>query len=168
MLKKMTKLAAAVCMAALALALCAGCLGANAQVDEASKQYRTYMSQVNQIMVELDENLASFTDAVSRNDVVNMSSQLDQALKSLDRLDSLDVPSSMADIQKGYKEAASTLETALGDYVALYTEADAAVQAGTAKWSDYAEVIASIQERYDEGIKLLQDTDALAAKAGTL
>ena len=166
MAKRITKLAAVACMAVLVLAL-SGCFGQPSQANDPNRQYRTYMSQVNQIMVEFEEGLASFNEAVSRNDVVNMGNQLDQALKSLDKLETLEAPSSMANVHKDYVDAAGKLETALRDYVDVYTEIDAAVKAEKADWSDYKDRIATIQERYDEGVKALEEADAAAAKAGT-
>jgi len=168
MTKTIARIAAFICAAVMASAVLAGCFGSNMQVNDQSRAYRTYMSQVNQIMVELDESLDSFTDAVSRNDTVNMESVLDQALKTLDKLDGLEVPAALKDVHKGYMDAADTLEGALRDYSALYVEIDAAAQnEKSADWDDYAERIAQIQTKYDEGVKALQAADEAAAKAGT-
>lgn len=167
MTKTIAKIAALMCAAVMVSAVLAGCFGSNAQVDEKSRAYRTYMSQVNQVMVELEESLGAFTDAVSRNDVVNMGSQLDQALKSLDKLAGLKVPDAMKDVQKEYVEATDTLEAALRDYAALYTEIDGAIQNDTsADWSDYQDRIDQVQAKYDEGVKALEAADEAAAKAG--
>ena len=167
MAKTMTRIGAVACMVALALAMLAGCYGSASQTDDPNRQYRTYLSQVNQIMAELDDSLDAFADAVSRNDVVNMGNQLDASLKVIDKLDGLDVPAAMASIHKSYVEATGTLEAALRDYTALYAEIDGAVQGDEADWDDYAERIAAIQKEYDEGVKALKEADEAAAKAGT-
>ena len=166
MVQRIAKAGAALCAAMLMGALLAGCFGSG-QTEDPNRQYRTYLSQVNQIMSEFDESLEGFTDAVSRNDVVTMGSQLDQALKTLDKLDGLNVPASMGDVQKSYLKATETLEGALRDYVALYTEIDAAAQDGNVDWSAYSGRIDKIQASYEEGVKALEDADAAAAKAGT-
>ena len=167
MTKTIAKIAALICAAVMVLAVLAGCYGSNTQVNDQSKAYRTYMSQVNQIMVELDEGLDAFTDAVSRNDTVNMGSALDQALKTLDKLDGLEVPAALKDVHKDYVDAAATLEGALRDYAALYAEIDAAAEGDKADWDDYEDRISQIQAQYDEGVQGLKDADEAAAKAGT-
>lgn len=164
MIRRIAKIGGAACVMALMLALLAGCFG-GAQAEDPNRPYRTYMSQVNEIMTELDEGLEGFTEAVSRNDIVSMEGQLDRALKVFDKLDKLDAPSSMKDIHNSYIEATDTLEGALRDYVALYTEIDAAAQAGSVDWAAYSKRIAQIQENYDAGVKALQDADAAAAKS---
>ena len=164
MIRRIAKIGGAACVMALMLALLAGCFG-GAQAEDPNRPYRTYMSQVNEIMTELDEGLEGFTDAVSRNDIVGMERQLDQALKVLNKLDGLDVPSSMKDIHNSYIEATDTLEGALRDYVALYTEIDATAEGDSIDWSAYSKRIAQIQENYDAGVKALQDADAAAAKS---
>ena len=50
------------------------------------------MTQVNQTMDDLKSRLESFTDAVSRGDVVGMRTQADSAFKAIDDLNNLNVP----------------------------------------------------------------------------
>ena len=53
---------------------------------------RQYMTQVNQTMDDLKSRLESFTDAVSRGDVVGMRTQADNAFKAIDDLNNLTSP----------------------------------------------------------------------------
>ena len=168
MVQRIAKIGIVACMVMLMSALLAGCFGSGTAANDPNKQYRTYMSQVNQIMVEFDESLESFTDAVSRSDVVGMGNELDRALKTLDKLDGLDVPASMNDIHESYLAATEMLEAALGDYFELYTEIDAAAQDDApVDMSAYSARIAEIQAAYDEGVQALQEADAAAAKVST-
>ena len=154
------KAASAVCALTLATGVMAGCAsGASVAANAEQQANRAYMSQVNQTMEELDSNLESFVDAVSRGDVVNMRSQADNAIKSLDKLDTLEVPENMADIQEGYVAGTDKLSEALDAYVALYTEASSA----DFDWSTYDSRIAAIQELYDAGVSALEAADEVAA-----
>ena len=73
------KAVGAVVAATLAFGALAGCTGQSA-TDSQQSANRQYLSQVNQVMDDLETSLASFTDAVSRNDVVGMQTQAENAL----------------------------------------------------------------------------------------
>ena len=124
---------------------------------------RTYMSQVNETMVELDGNLDSFVDAVSRGDVVNMKTQADNAYKVLDKLSELEAPEALSDVHKKYVEGTQKLEEALDAYIQLYTEAEKAGK--NFEWSGYDERLKEIQDLYDSGIKALEEGDKAASEA---
>ncbi len=164
MVQRIARIGGVACVMALMLALLAGCFG-GAQAEDPNRPYRTYMSQVNEIMTELDGCLTEFTDAVSSSDIVAMEKQLDQAAKAIGKLNALDVPDSMADIHKAYLEGTQKLDGALRDYVELYGEIDAASQGGSVDWTKYDKRIEQIQADYDAGVKALQDADAAAAKS---
>ena len=154
------KIATTLCAVALSAGVLGGC--ANAAVDTATAEQqanRSYMSQVNEVMVELDEGLDSFVDAVSRDDVVNMRTQADNAYQALSRLSDIEAPEALSDVQEKYVEGANKLKEALDAYIVLYSE----FSAGTADQSSYDERIASIQALYDEGVKLLEEGDSAAA-----
>ena len=157
---KSFKLAALLCAIALACGLFAGCANTagNTMTDE-QQQNRAYMSQVNEIMEELGEGLDSFIDAVSRGDVVNMRTQADNAYKTLDKLDALEAPEALADVQKGYKDGSAKLREALDAYITLYTD----MSSESFDSSTYDKRIAEIQSLYDEGVKLMQEADETAA-----
>lgn len=145
---------------ALACGIVAGCsLSGSTSANEQQQANRTYMSQVNEIMEQLDEGLESFVDAVSRGDVVNMRTQADDAFKVLDKLNELEAPEALADIQDQYKKGADTLRKALDAYIALYTD----LGSDSFDWSTYDSRIAEIQAQYDEGASTLKAADEAAA-----
>ena len=132
-------------------------------VTEAQSENRAYMTQVNQTMETLKDRLASFSDAVSRGDVVNMRTQADNAFKALDSSNSQDAPDSLKDIKQQYVDGCADLETALSDYVTLYAEIDSATDTQPFDWSSYDERLAAIQSSYDSGIAKLEAGDKAAA-----
>lgn len=155
------------------VALCAGvlmvaALGGCAQQDNAAAQQqsenRQYMTQVNQKMDDLKTRLASFTDAVSRGDVVGMRTQADNAFKAIDDLNGITVPDALKDVQKEYVDGTSSLKDALNSYVELYTEIDSATEAQPFDYSTYDQRIQDIKTKYDEGIGKLQSGDNKASE----
>jgi len=156
----LVKIGALVCAVVLAAGVLAGC--GNAAMNAASSEQqanRAYMSQVNEIMDELNKQLDSFVDAVSRGDVVNMRTQAENAYKALDKLDALEVPDALKDIQEKYKEGTSKLREALNAYIALYTE----MSGNSFDMSTYDKRIADVQKLYDDGVKLMEEGDKAAA-----
>lgn len=148
------------CVMALVAALAAGCAGSGGtQASKEAQQNRAYMSQVNETMDQLSVQLESFVDAVSRGDVVNMRTQADNAYKTLDKLAAIEPPDVFTDIQKGYVDGTAKLRQALNDYIALYTD----MESESFDQSTFDERMANVQAAYDEGVKLLQDTDKKAA-----
>ena len=108
---------AKVLVAMFAGVLMVAALGGCAQQDTAAAQQqsenRQYMTQVNQTMDDLKSRLESFTDAVSRGDVVGMRTQADNAFKAIDDLSNLNVPDALKDIQKEYVDGTADLKDAL-------------------------------------------------------
>lgn len=153
---------AGVLAASIALGGCAAAGQQNAATAE-QQENRAYMSQVNETMMQLDSNLDSFIDAVSRGDIVNMKTQADEAYKSLDKLESIEAPEALADIKKSYVDGTGKLREALDDYIDLY--AKAASSGSSFDWSTYDEKVESIQKLYDEGVKALEEGDKAAAEA---
>ena len=154
---KLIALAFALVLAFAALAGCANTGGTSATPEQQAN--RAYMSQVNAIMEELGAGLDSFTDAVSRNDLVNMRTQADDAFKSLDKLADLEVPDDLTDVHEKYVAGTSKLREALEGYIALYAD----MNSGSLDQVAYEDRIAEIQKLYDEGVKLLEEGDKLAA-----
>ena len=150
------------CATVLCVALSACASGASGNYTEEQRANDAYMSQVNEIIVELDEGLDSFVDAVSRGDVDNMRTQADSACASLDKLSQLEAPEALSEVHKKYVEGSQKLEEALDAYIQLYTEAD---QAGKSyDWSSYDSRMKEIQALYDSGVKLLEEGDKAAAE----
>ena len=156
----MTKLAALACAFALALAALYGCAnsaGTNATPEQ--QENRNYMSQVNATMEELGDSLDLFVDAVSRNDIVNMRTQADNAFKVIDKLADIEAPEALEDVQEKYVDGATKLREALDGYIALYSD----MAAGSLGEEAHSDRIAEIQALYDEGVNLLEEGDKLAA-----
>lgn len=156
--------AAAVCAAALYVTMLAGCMGGQQTMSEeaqAQAANRQYMSQVNQIMTDLDATLTDFSSAVQAGDVVTMRSALTEASRSIDSLEELSAPEALADIQTAYTEGCTQLETALNDYVQLYTDVENA--GGSMESGAYQSRLTEIQQSYDEGVQKLANADELAA-----
>lgn len=157
------KAVGAVVAATLAVGALAGCTGQTAGSEQQDVN-RQYLSQVNQVMDDLETSLASFTDAVSRNDVVGMQTQAENALSKLDSLDSIEAPEELSEVQQSYQDGTAQLREALSSYVALYTEISSATDAQPFDWSTYDARLAEIQEKYDAGIDALEAGDKAAAE----
>lgn len=159
-LSKVLATACVVALACVALASCAPNSGTAA--TEEQKAQRAYMSQVHTAMDELGANLELFTDAVSRGDVVNMRTQADNAYKSLDKLNSLEVPSALSEagVDTKYKDGTAKLRQALDGYIELYTN----VQSNESfDRTAYDTRIKELQTLYDDGVKALKEGDEAAA-----
>lgn len=161
------KVLAVACAGVLLIAALAGCgqQQGSAATEQQQKSQR-YMSQVNQVMDDLQARLDSFSDAVSRDDVVGMRTQADNAFKALDDLGSLEVPDDLKDIQQQYADGAKDLKDALNAYIDLYTEIESATDEQPFDWASYDARIADIQKQYDAGIEKLRAGDETAASKG--
>ena len=157
------KMLAVAFAAAAALAVLTGCSQTGTAANQQQGENRQYMSQVNQVMDDLETQLSGFTDAVSRDDVVGMQTQAQNALATLDDLESIEAPESLADVHQNYMEGAASLREALSDYVALYTEISSASESQPFDWATYEARLAEIQEKYDAGIEKMSAGDELAA-----
>ncbi len=151
------------CVLAGSMALAACAPSGTATLTDEQKANRSYMSKVNETMVELDGNLDSFIDAVSRGDIVNMRTQADNAYKTLGKLSELEAPETLSGVQKKYTEGIQKLEEALDAYIKLYSEAEKAGK--DFDWTSYDERIKEIQELYDGGVKALEEGDKAASEA---
>ena len=163
-MNRMKLLATVLCACALTMGVLTGCATTTTStVTEEQALNRAYMSSVNQIMDDLDEQLESFVDAVSRNDVVAMQTQADAAFDILDELADLTVPEGLEEIHECYLAGAELLEQALDAYVDLYVEIDSASSDDDFDWSAYEDRLAEIQALYDEGVAQLEAGDEIAA-----
>ena len=160
----LSKFAAVAVAGALGASVLGGCVAQQTSaVTEAQSENRAYMTQVNQTMETLKDRLTSFSDAVSRGDVVTMRTQADNAFKALDSLSSQDAPDALKDVKQQYVDGCTSLESALSDYVTLYSEIDSATDEQPFDWSTYDQRIAAIQSSYDSGIAKLEAGDKTAA-----
>lgn len=161
---RIAKMAVALCAGVLMVAGLAGCAQPDSAANQQQSANRQYMTQVNQVMDDLQGKLDSFTDAVSRGDVVGMRTQADNAVKSIDELNKLEVPDELKDIQQDYVDGTGRLKDALNGYVDLYTEIDSATDDQPFDYSTYDQRIGDIQKQYDDGINKLKDGDSKAAE----
>lgn len=160
----LSKVVAVAVAGVLGVSVLGGCVTQQSStVTEAQSENRAYMTQVNQTMETLKDRLTSFSDAVSRGDVVTMRTQADNAFKALDALSSQDAPDALKDVKQQYVDGCASLEAALSDYVTLYAEIDSATDEQPFDWSMYDQRIAAIQSSYDEGIAKLEAGDKTAA-----
>lgn len=141
----------------------AGCTQQSSAQSDQQNENRQYMTQVNQKMEDLNTRLASFTDAVSRGDVVTMRTQADNAYKAIDDLSNLDAPDALADVKTGYVDGCNELKGALDSYIALYTDIENATDAHPFDYSTYDSRLADIQNAYNDGIDKLKAADDAAA-----
>ena len=153
------RIAALTCVLVIALAL-AGCAPQSNPESDAQKANRAYMSQVNETMNDLSTALGAFVDAVSRDDLVNMRSQADNAYKLLDKLTAIEAPEALSDIKQNYVDGTDKLKQALDSYITLYSETKSSESVDRAA---FAKSVADIQKVYDEGIALLEKGDKAAA-----
>ena len=157
------KIGAAACAIALSGTMLAGCANGVNSASSEQQAARTYMSQVNEAMEELGEGLDSFVAAVSRNDLVNMRTQADNAYKALDKLDKLEAPDAYKDVQKHYVDGTGKLREALDGYITLYTDMNGA----SFDQSTYDSRVADIQKLYNEGVEELEAGDKAASSQGS-
>lgn len=161
MAKLSIKVQALLLCAAVATALVfAGCAPAGpTEAEQAQQANRAYMSQVNQLMEELNGTLDGFVDAVAHDDSAAMDVAAGNAKRVIDKLSALEPPEIFKDVQEQYAGATQKLSAALDDYIALYAEAKKAPEA------DYSARLAEVQKAYDEGIAALKAADdAVASK----
>lgn len=158
------RVVALACVGVLALAAFTGCVQQSNTANEQQSAGRQYMSSVNQTIEELSSRLESFEAAVSRGDAVTMRTQADNAFKTLDSLVAIEAPEELESVQAGYVEGCNKLKDALNAYVELYTEIDSATEEHPFDYSTYDERIKAVQERYDEGVSLLEEADKKAAE----
>ena len=153
--------AALACACALALSgILVACSAGTSALSSEQQENRSYMSQVNGVMATLGDDLDSFVGAVSRNDVVNMRTQADNAYKALDELAAIEAPEALADVQQDYVDGTEKMRKALDAYIELYTD----LEAGSFDQSTYSSRIAEVQSLYDEAVEQLKKADEAAAE----
>lgn len=158
------RVAALACAAALACGLLAGCMSPNTGATDQQQANRTYMTQVNQTMEDLQERLGAFDEAVTTGNAVNMRTQADKAFATIDALSAIETPDAMKDLQASYVDGCTALKDALDAYVGLYTEIDSATEEHPFDYSTYDERVKAVQDKYDEGIEKLKAADEEALK----
>ena len=157
---KPAKATIVLCAIALSVAMLAGCTQQQTSAEQqAQSDNRAYMSQLNQSMEELQARLTSFTDAVSRKDVVTMRTQADNAFKVLDSLSDQEAPEALGSVKDKYVSGCTNLKSALNDYITLYTEIESATDDKPFDWSTYDQRLSEIKTVYDQGLSDLKSAD---------
>lgn len=160
---KALKLVSLACAATLSMTALAGCAAEqDNEEQQAQAQNRQYMTQVNQTLDTLDEQLDGFVDAVSRGDLVTMRTQADNAFKTLDDLESTEAPEALSEVKADYIEGCNSLKEALNGYVQLYTDIESATDAQPFDYGTYDQRLQEIQEAYNQGIEKLRQGDESA------
>ena len=155
------KVLASICVtmcACVLLGLLAACVPSATGSADVKQQRRAYMSQVNETMAQLREDMVPFKDAVSRGDVVDMKAQAENAYKTLDKFAAIKPPEELAEVHQLYVDGTGKLREALDAYITLYTE----IQGGSFDWSTYDKRKDEIQKLYDEGVQKLEAADKAA------
>jgi hypothetical protein len=133
--------------------------------DESSAQTSTtsskqYMADMNQKAADLNDRLASFVDAVSREDTVSMRIQADSAQEVIDQMTALEAPDEISQIKADYDDGVVKLKEAMDSYIELYTEIAQAKSDGGYDDSSYSQKLTDVQSLYNEGIELIKKADA--------
>ncbi len=155
-------LGALICCAALAG--CAQPAASSSAEEEAGPTSRSYMADMNQAVDDLKEKMASFTDAVAREDAVSMRVQADSAFAVVDQISEIEAPEELGELKQKYVDACYQLKDALNGYLALYTEIDTATTRNPFAYDTYADRIAALQEQYDAAVQALEDADKSATE----
>lgn len=160
-----SRIAGLVCALALACALLlSGCASGATQANDPQTLNRQYMANVNQIMEEIDAEMAEFSTVIKDGEVVSLGTQLANINNSVDKLKALSVPDDMKDIQSDYLKATEELQSAFSSYAALYEDVKAP-ESGSFDYSTYNTRLDEIRQHYEAGIEALQSADQKAADA---
>jgi hypothetical protein len=150
------------CGVALVLGTFVGCQSTTSEEAQHQLANRTYMSSVNSVIETLNTKLAKFDEAVAEGNIVNMRSTAKEAFACIDDLKAIETPDSMKDLQSNYVDGCEKLQTALNDYIDLYSDVYATPEGESFDSSEYNERLKTIQDTYTEGIDKLKAADDAA------
>lgn len=166
LMKSKFRILSVICLSVVLVVSLAGCAASNTAANEEQAANRHYMAQVNQSMEDLDGRLVTFNEAVSRGDSVTMKTQADNAFKSVSQLEALTPPDALKDVHAQYVEGCKKLEDALNSYVGLFSEINSATEAAPFDYATYDAHLQEIQQKYNDGIKKLEEADKAATDLG--
>lgn len=146
-------------VAALVLSSCTPTTSA---ADKQAAENRSYMAQINQKMDDLNTRLASFNEAVTRNDLVSMRTQADNAFRVIDDLSKMTPPDNLKDIQNEYVSGCNDLKDSLNGFIALYSDVQNASTAQPFDYTTYNTRLDQVKQKYDSGIAHLKAGDEKA------
>lgn len=160
-----SRLAGFIALVALLCALTlSGCASATTQSDDPQTLNRQYMANVNQIMEEINAQMAEFSTIIKDGEVVSLGTQLANINNSVDKLKALSVPDAMKDIQADYLKGTEELQKAFAAYVDLYKDVKAP-ENGKFDFATYGDRLGEVRSHYEAGIEALQSADQKAADA---
>lgn len=164
------RIAVALFAAALACSLLlTGCsqqlgLSSSSEQEESGPTSRSFMTQMNQAADGLAEKMASFSEAVARQDLVSMKVQVDAIGSAISQMSSIEAPEELADLRQKYVDACTQLDGALSSYLGLYMEIDSATTRYPFDYDTYADRIAQVQSQYDAAVQALKNADESASE----
>lgn len=144
--------------------LMAGCMSSGLETQDEGAKNREYMSQVNQIMDDINAELTDFTEAVSSSDLVGMKTQSEDAFKAIEELKKLEAPEALKSVHDEYVSGCEDLEQALSGYIEIYAEMETATEEQPYDYSGYSEQLKKIEKKYEGGIEHLKEADKTAAE----
>lgn len=136
----------------------------SSEQEETGPTSRSFMAQMNEASDDLSEKMASFSDAVSREDLVSMKLQADAAYAVVDQMAAIEVPEELADLKQRYVDGCTQLKDVLSGYVDLYSEIEASTTRNPFDYDDYPDRIAALQASYDAAVQALEDADKSATE----
>lgn len=146
----------------------AGCsqqfLPESAAEEEEGPTSRTFMAQMNDASEQLQEKMATFTDAVAREDLVSMRVSIDATQGTIDEMSGLEAPEELKELQQKYVDGCTQLKDVLQGYLDLYSEIEASTVRNPFDYDGYPERLAQLQASYDEAVQALQDADESASQ----
>ena len=155
MKKKIISMLLATTMVAAMLAGCAQQSKTPEQQQQAAN--RAYMSSINKIAAELQDEMNGLSASIAAGDKVTISSKAKDALAVLDKLDKVEAPEALADVHEHFAAGCASLREALQGYVDLYAGGSSVSEAS------YSARLSQIQELYNAGIAELKLADETAA-----
>ncbi len=153
-LKRIIPVLLAIALVLTFFSLLSGC-GLQEEQTDAAADNRSYMSQANNIAMQLDEDLEPFTEAVANSDIVSMQQAASKVYQDVEDFKALSAPDALKDIHQEYSAGCDDLKEALETYVEVYQKADDEGADSDALNSQIAEA----QESYESGIEHLQNAD---------
>ena len=166
---RIKRAAAAFVAAAFACSLmltgCTQPLGqASTEQEEAGPTSRSFMAQMNETSNLLSEKMASFADAVSREELVSMKLQADAAFGVISQMEAIEAPEELADLKQQYVNGCTQLKDVLSGYLDLYSEIEASTTRNPFDYDGYPDRIAGLQASYDAAVQALESADKSAAE----
>lgn len=146
---KSKMIAVIACAMSLCVLLFAGCASSGTtQLTPEQQSNRDYMSKLNTMMADVESELGTLSISIAQGDSEAVASAKDAVANKIAEMKEWTAPEALADIHNTYVQALEKLQGALDRYVEA---------ANGGPLSD--DVLAEIQNAYNEGLALLQLAD---------